>query len=169
MTDFKEDPLYLSKDTKVFIICNPHDMYAMVNKNRQIREFQRFGYTNISVQYYVKLDQINNSPKELGIDINVKKEEVGVDAVYLWYTFANVLRKGRILGKHFIVAFTPSYLTKDISRKNLTKDKMYHPNNMVVMNAAAADDILNTIQNFDVPRTITAETPLRAIQQFNLT
>ena len=169
MTDFREDPLYLSKDTKVFIIIDPNDFDAMKDSERVQKEFRIFGYNNISVQYNVKIDQINDSVRKLGIDLPTTKENMGVDGVIEWYTFANVLRKARILEKHCIIAFSSSQLHKDISREYLNLDQIYHHKDMAVLTPTGCQDILDKAQNFDVDRTLTKKRPVQIIRSFKHT
>lgn len=164
-----EEVFHLNKDTKVFIICNPNDMESMSGRRRVEQEFRKFGYDNISIQYYLTLDQINDSVRKLGLDLNVRKENVGVDGVYQWYTVANVLRKGRILGTHFIVAFPSSSLSKDIDRRQITKDIMYHNKDIGIFNVEGANKILNALQNFNVDRTLTKKSPIQIIRVFERT
>lgn len=170
MTDFTEDPIYLPKDTKVFIICDPNDMYSMEGKKRVEHEFRVFGYDNISIQYYVTLDQINDSVRKLGIDLPVRKETMGIAGVYEWYTFANVLKKARILENMFIVAFSSSSLTKDIPRRIRRLDSTwYHDKDIAVLNNFGAQDILDKAQNFNIIRKMTQKPPREIIRSFRPT
>lgn len=169
MTDFEEDPLYLSKDTKVFIIIDPNDFHAMKDSERVQKEFRTFGYNNISVQYHVTIDQVNDSARKLGIDLPVTKQDIGVKGVVEWYTFANVLRKARVLEKHCIIAFQSSHLKKDISRSYLNLDQIYHNKDVAVLTPLGCQDILDKAQNFDVDRTLTKKRPVQIIRSFEHT
>ena len=169
MIDFKEDPLYLSKDTKVFIMIDPHSLNSMVDKRRVQKEFQTFGYKNISIQYHITTDQINDSVRKLGIDIPAKKEVIGVQGVIEWYTFANILRKARILEKHCIIAFPSSHLKKDILLRNLDRDFIYHHKDIAVLNSIACQDLLDKAQNFDIIRSLTSKRPVQIIRSFKST
>jgi hypothetical protein len=154
MTDFTEDPFYLPKDTKVFIICNPQDLHQMGDKRRVEQEFRSYGYDNISIQYYVTKDQINDSINQLGLDLNIKTSDVGIEGIFEWYTFATILRKARILDQHVMIAFSSSHLPRDIYRSVLKRDATYHNKNIVILNAAACNDILDKVQDFDINRTM---------------
>lgn len=145
MRDFMEDPLYLSKNTNAFVICNPNNLIQMKSKETIVNQLRTFGYEP-SIQYYVSVDKINNSDEELGFNLPVKKEVIGVDGVQQWYTFMNVLRKARILKEHFIVCFDDSEFRRDIPLKCLQFNSLYFHKGILLMNDISADKFIRRNQ-----------------------
>lgn len=100
-----EDPLYLSKDTRVFVIFDPEDIDDVEAKNTIVNEFNVWGYT-CSAQHLLSVETINNSDTELGFEsINASSQYLSALEIRQWYTFINILRKARILNRHFMVVF----------------------------------------------------------------
>jgi hypothetical protein len=109
-----EDPLYLPKDTKVFIICNPYDNNHMSKKIELEHNIMRYGYET-NIQYYVKAKDIRD--QTLGFTLPLSSAKIGDDSVYQWYTLYSVLIKARILRKKYIITFANfSRFDNDIRR-----------------------------------------------------
>jgi hypothetical protein len=120
-TDFREDPLYLPKDTKVFVIYDASDLQDTIDRDKLFNSYGKYGY-QCSAQQLLSVDIINNSEVELGFDgIMTSRRDLSVLEIRQWYTFINVLRKARVLQKHFIVTLTGYNLTEDITRRNLER------------------------------------------------
>lgn len=145
-TDFREDPLYMPKDTKVFVIYDANSLDDTISRDRTIDMFGKYGY-QCSNQRLLSVDTINNSYEELGFDgIQVDSSHLSVLEVRQWYTFINVLRKARVLQKHFIVSFTGSEVFGDFPIGILERAITIHPRGTVcIMSTTEANRIVKQV------------------------
>ena len=66
-----EDPLYLPKDTRVFILTSAQKDSHIIAKQKLVAEFRVFGYSP-TIQYYPTVNQVANH--ELGFELPVRQE-----------------------------------------------------------------------------------------------
>ena len=151
-----EDPLYLPKDTRVFILTSAQKDSHIRAKQKLVAEFRVFGYAP-TIQYYPTVNQVANH--ELGFELPVREKDVGLIGVLQWYAYWSVLLKARKLEKHFIIAFSSvSNFRKDVPRSVLKSSltNMGDPENTEdtdyfhVMNHVGAQKILNSIERESV-------------------
>jgi len=145
-----EDPFYLPKDTRVFILTSAQRDSHIRAKQKLVAEFRVFGYAP-TIQYYPTVNQVANH--ELGFELPVREKDVGLNGVLQWYAYWSVLLKARKLEKHFIIAFSSkSQLRNDILKSTLLNKRKLHsgnPNNTVdtdyfhIMDHIGAQSILN--------------------------
>ena len=140
-----EDPLYLPKDTRVFILTSAQKDSHIRAKQKLVAEFRVFGY-NPTIQYYPTVNQVANH--ELGFELPVRQKDVGLIGILQWYAYWSVLLKARKLEKHFIIAFsTISNFTKDVPRSVLNnRIKSMSTPYVHVMDHVGAQNILNSIE-----------------------
>ena len=147
-----EDPLYLPKDTRVFILTSAQKDSHIRAKQKLDAEFRVFGYTP-TIQYYPTVNQVANH--ELGFELPVREKDVGLIGILQWYAYWSVLLKARKLEKHFIIAFSSvSNFRKDVPRSVLNKSltRIGDPKNTEdtdyfhVINHIGAQTILNTTE-----------------------
>ena len=105
-----EDPLYLPKDTRVFIMCDANSDPQMINLSHIKKRLEIFGYS-FTVQYVNDLPMVlrKMSPediqKDMGFYLDVPASDIGTTQLYKWYSYLSILRKARILKKHFMILF----------------------------------------------------------------
>ena len=122
-----EDPLYLPKDTRVFILTSAQKDSHIRAKQKLDAEFRVFGYTP-TIQYYPTVNQVANH--ELGFELPVRQKDVGLIGILQWYAYWSVLLKARKLEKHFIIAFSSvSQFRQDIPRDLLLNKRKLHSGN----------------------------------------
>ena len=146
-----EDPLYLPKDTRVFILTSAQKDSHIIAKQKLVAEFRVFGY-NPTIQYYPTVNQVANH--ELGFELPVRQKDVGLVGILQWYAYWSVLLKARKLEKHFIIAFSSvSNFKKDVPRSVLNhrmlsmgNPKISTSNYVHVMDHVGAQNILNSIE-----------------------
>jgi len=140
-----EDPLYLPKDTRVFILTSAQKDSHIRAKQKLDAEFRVFGYTP-TIQYYPTVNQVANH--ELGFELPVRQKDVGLIGILQWYAYWSVLLKARKLKKHFIVAFSSvSNFEVDIPRSVLNRRMISVETPYVhVMDHVGAQNILNSIE-----------------------
>jgi hypothetical protein len=145
-TDFREDPLYLPKDTKVFVIYDADSLDDTIARDEIFDMYERFGY-QCNAQKLLSAEIINNSIEELDIDgIMTSRRDLSTIEVRQWYTFINVLRKARILQKHFIVTFTGYTLENDIQISNLNRAAtVFAAGRAILVSTTEADRIVKQV------------------------
>jgi hypothetical protein len=144
-----EDPLYLPKDTRVFIMCDANSDPQMLNLSHIKKRLEIFGYS-FTVQYVNDLPMIlrNMSPediqKDMGFYIDVPASKIGTNQLYKWYSYLSVLRKARILKKHFLVLFADvSNFKNDVEIHHLDEPVRYiHDGHKLLMDHHTANKIL---------------------------
>ena len=73
-----------------------------------------------TIQYYPTVNKVANH--DIGFELAVREEDVGLNGVLQWYAYWSVLLKARKLEKHFIIAFSSvSRLRNDIPRIHIIK------------------------------------------------
>jgi len=151
-----EDPLYLPKDTRVFILTSAQKDSHIIAKQKLVAEFRVFGYAP-TIQYYPTVNQVANH--ELGFELPVRQKDVGLIGILQWYAYWSVLLKARKLEKHFIIAFSSvSNFKKDVPRSVLNHRMLSignpkgtrHANYVHVMDHVGAQNILNSIERESV-------------------
>ena len=158
-----EDPLYLPKDTRVFILTSAQKDSHIRAKQKLVAEFRVFGY-NPTIQYYPTVNQVANH--ELGFELPVREKDVGLIGILQWYAYWSVLLKARKLEKHFIIAFSSvSNFRKDVPRsllkRNLTSmgEEAENTDYFHVMNHVGAQNILNNDADTITTKVFTSATP----------
>ena len=122
-----EDPLYLPKDTRVFILTSAQKESHIISKQKLVAEFRVFGYSP-TIQYYPTVSKVVNN--DIGFDLAVSEANVGMNGVLQWYAYWSVLLKARKLEKHFIIAFSSvSQFRQDIPRDLLLNKRKLHSGN----------------------------------------
>ena len=150
-----EDPLYLPKDTRVFILTSAQKESHIISKQKLVAEFRVFGYSP-TIQYYPTVSKVVNN--DIGFDLAVSEANVGMNGVLQWYAYWSVLLKARKLEKHFIIAFSSvSNFKKDVPRSVLNhrmlsmgNPKISTSNYVHVMDHVGAQNILNSIERESV-------------------
>jgi hypothetical protein len=152
-TDFTEDPLYLPKDTKVFVVYDADNIEDTIQRDRIIDMYGMYGY-ECRVQRLLDVNTINNCDEELGFSsIQTSRRDLSVDEIRQWYTFVNILRKARVLQKHFIVTFTGYRLDGDIERTYLSQAITILANgNACLVSTTEAGRIVKQILSLNVLR-----------------
>lgn len=119
-----EDPFYLPKDTRVFILTSANKDSHIRAKQKLVAEFRVFGYAP-TIQYYPTINKIENN--DMGFKLDVREKDVGLNGVLQWYAYWSVLLKARKLEKHFIIAFSSvSQLRNDIPKSILLNKRKLH-------------------------------------------
>jgi len=145
-----EDPLYLPKDTMVFIMCDANSDLQMLNLSHIKKSLEIFGY-NFTVQYVNDLPMVlrKMSPediqKEMGFYLDIPASEIGTTQLFKWYSYLSILRKARILKKHFMVLFADVSNFKDDVEKHYKDEPIsyIHNGHKLIMDHHSANKILN--------------------------
>tara|TARA_Y100000385_G_C13100820_1_gene644409 strand:+ start:31 stop:576 length:546 start_codon:yes stop_codon:yes gene_type:complete len=149
-----EDPLYLPKTTKVFIICDPYNELQMTRKNMLVEQADIHGYETRT--QYINKNSLGQPAtqesitKNMGFFIDLPASVIGTYALLEWYAYLSILRKGRILKDNFVILHAE---TSDFKNDILLTDMKYpcpYINHLqgLVMNSIFAEKILarfNTI------------------------
>lgn len=150
-TDFTEDPLYLPKDTKVFVMYDADDLEDTIQRDRTFDLYGMYGY-KCSAQRLLSVNTINNSYEELGFEgIMTSRRDLTVLEIRQWYTFINILRKARVLQKHFIVTFTGYNMLNDIKIDNLNRAAtVFAGGTAILVSTTEADRIVKKILSLNI-------------------
>ncbi len=144
-----EDPLYLPKTTKVFIICDPHNSIQMTRKNMLVEQADIHGYETRT--QYINKNSLGQPAtqesitKTMGFFIDLPASVIGTYALLEWYAYLSILRKGRILKDNFVILHAETSDFKNDIRISDIKYSCAYINHLqgLVMNSIFAEKILN--------------------------